>query len=155
MSEYFGTLISKGKKYAIVVSRFNEFITKKLLEGCLDALERHGVSKEEIDTIWCPGSFEIPAVAKKILEKCNHDAIICLGAVIRGETPHFDFVAAESAKGIAQIGLQSSIPIINGIITTESIEHAIERAGTKLGNKGAQAALNALEMVNLYQSLQK
>ncbi|MFC1643476.1 6,7-dimethyl-8-ribityllumazine synthase [Chlamydiota bacterium] len=153
MAKYQGNLVSKGKKYAIIVSRFNDFITTKLVDGCIDALLRHGVKENEVDVIWAPGSFEIPSVASAVVKKKAYNAIICLGAVIRGETPHFDFVASESAKGIASLSLSADVPVVNGIITTDNIEQAIERAGTKSGNKGVDAAMTAIEMVNLYADL--
>jgi 6,7-dimethyl-8-ribityllumazine synthase len=148
-----GQLKGDGKKLAIVVSRFNEFITGKLISGAQDMLKRHGVSDEDISIYWVPGAFEIPAVAKKIADSKKVDGIICLGCVIRGATPHFDYVAAEVSKGVASIGLNGSIPVVFGVLTTESIEQAIERAGTKAGNKGAEAAVSAIEMVNLYSQI--
>lgn len=147
-----GKLTVKEGKYGIVIGRFNEFIGSKLLDGCVDALKRHGLSEKNIDVAWVPGAFEIPFVAKKMAESKNYDAIITLGAVIRGNTPHFDYVAGEVAKGVAQVALNSSIPVIFGVLTTDSIEQAIERAGTKSGNKGAEAAKSAIEMVNLISS---
>lgn len=152
---YEGKLVGRGFKFAIIVSRFNEFISSKLLSGALDTLIRHEVREEDIEIFWVPGSFEIPVVAKKIALKKKHDAVICLGAVIKGATPHFDYVAAEVSKGIAKVGLDTEMPIMFGIITANNIEQAIERAGTKAGNKGSDAALNALEMVNLYRELDK
>lgn len=152
---YEGKLVGRGFKFAIIVSRFNEFISSKLLSGALDTLIRHEVREEEIEIFWVPGSFEIPIVAKKIALKKKHDAVICLGAVIKGATPHFDYVAAEVSKGIAKVGLDTEMPIMFGIITANNIEQAIERAGTKAGNKGSDAALNALEMVNLYRELER
>ncbi len=150
---YEGNLIGTDLKIGIVVSRFNGFITTKLLDGALDSLKRHGADLEEVDVFWTPGSFEIPATAKRIAEKGRYDAIVCLGAVIRGATPHFDYVANESAKGIAQVGLNTGVPVIYGVITTDTIEQAIERAGTKSGNKGAEAAVTAIEMANLYRRI--
>ncbi|MBC7341228.1 MAG: 6,7-dimethyl-8-ribityllumazine synthase [Clostridia bacterium] len=147
-----GQLIGTGLSFAIVVSRFNEFITSRLVEGALDALRRHGVQEEQIDLVWVPGAFEIPAVAQKMVTR-DCDAVICLGAVIRGSTPHFEYVASEVTKGIAQVALRSDKPVIYGIITADSLEQAIERAGTKQGNKGFQAAVSALEMANLYKQL--
>ena len=144
-------LNAKGKKFAIVVSRFNDFITEKLLSGALDALVRSGAKDSDIQIVKVPGSFEIPLVAKKIANKKGMDAIICLGAVIRGATPHFDYVSAEVSKGIAQVSLESEVPIIFGVITTDTIEQAIERAGTKAGNKGWSAAMAAVEMANLLE----
>lgn len=152
VKRYEGQLIGTGLSFSIVVSRFNEFITTRLLEGALDALRRHGVQEEQIDLVWVPGAFEIPAVAQK-LAALNTDAVICLGAVIRGSTPHFEYVASEVTKGIAQVALRSNKPVIYGIITADSLEQAIERAGTKQGNKGFQAAVSALEMANLYRQL--
>jgi len=144
-------LSAKDKKFAIVVSRFNDFITEKLLSGALDALVRSGAKDSDIQVVKVPGSFEIPLVAKKIAKKKGLDAIICLGAVIRGATPHFDYVSAEVSKGIAQVSLESEVPIIFGVITTDTIEQAIERAGTKAGNKGWSAAMAAVEMANLLE----
>jgi 6,7-dimethyl-8-ribityllumazine synthase len=144
-------LIAEAKKFAIVVSRFNDFITEKLLNGALDALIRSGAADKDIEVIKVPGSFEIPLVAKKIAQSNRFNAIICLGAVIRGSTPHFDYVAAEVSKGIASVSLESEIPIIFGVITTDTIEQAIERAGTKAGNKGWSAAIAAVEMANLIE----
>ena len=142
-------LIAADKKFAIIVSRFNDFITEKLLNGALDALVRSGAADKDIEVVKVPGSFEIPLVAKKIARTNRFDAIICLGAIIRGSTPHFDYVAAEVSKGIASVSLESEIPIIFGVITTDTIEQAIERAGTKAGNKGWSAAMAAVEMANL------
>lgn len=150
---YEGNLIGTNLKIGIVVSRFNGFITTRLLDGALDSLKRHGVNLEDVDVFWTPGAFEIPATAKRIAEKGKFDAIVCIGAVIRGATPHFDYVANESAKGIAQISLNSGLPVIYGVITTDTIEQAIERAGTKSGNKGAEAAVAAIEMANLYRQI--
>ncbi len=148
-----GELVSKGKRYGIVVARFNEFISSKLLGGALDALLRHGVQDEEITVAWTPGSYEIPMVAKKMALSGKYDAVITLGAVIRGSTPHFDYVAAEAAKGVAHVGLESGVPVIFGILTTDTIEQAVERAGTKAGNKGFDAAVSAIEMVNLMEQV--
>ncbi|MDP8219561.1 MAG: 6,7-dimethyl-8-ribityllumazine synthase [Candidatus Theseobacter exili] len=153
MKELQGFLISKAKKYAIVVSRFNEFITSKLVEGAKDCLIRHGVEDDEITLCRVPGAFEIPPAAKMLAKSGEYDAVICLGAVIRGETPHFDYVAAESAKGIAKISMDSEIPVIYGVITADTLEQAIDRAGTKAGNKGADAAVSAIEMVNLTEKI--
>lgn len=147
-----GRLIAEGLKFGLVVSRFNEFITSKLLSGCLDALTRHGAEEDRIEVVWVPGAFEIPLVAQKIANK-DYDAVICLGAVIRGATPHFEYVSAEVTKGIAQTSLQLGKPIIYGIITADTIEQAIERAGTKSGNKGWDAAVTAIEMANLLKEL--
>lgn len=144
-----GMLTGRDRRFGIVISRFNEFIGGKLLEGALDALRRHEVAADDISTAWCPGAFEIPLVAKTLAESGRFDAIICLGAVIRGATPHFDYVAGEAAKGIAQVSLQTGVPIAFGVLTTETIEQAIERAGTKAGNKGFEAAMTAIEMSNL------
>jgi len=152
--EFQGNLIGTGKTFGIIVSRFNNFITKRLLDGAIDVLTRHGVKEEDFDTFWVPGSYEIPITALKAAQSGKYHAIICLGAVIRGETPHFDYVASESAKGIAHVGLSTGIPTINGVITTETLEQAIDRAGAKTGNKGAEAALSALEMVNLFDQIQ-
>ena len=148
-----GNLIAKGKKFGIVVPRFNEFITSKLLDGALDALERHGVKESETTVAWVPGSFEIPYAASKMAKSGKYDAVIALGAVIRGATPHFDIVAGESAKALASLSLEHSLPIINAILTTDTIEQAIERAGTKAGNKGADAAMSAMEMISLLRKL--
>ncbi len=148
-----GQLTGNGLKIGIVVSRFNEFITGKLLEGCVDTLSRHGVSREDIYVFWVPGAFEIPYTATRLMSLNRFDAIICLGAIIRGSTPHFDFVAGESAKGVGQLNAKGQIPVIYGIITTENIEQAIERAGTKSGNKGADAAIGAIEMANLSRTI--
>jgi 6,7-dimethyl-8-ribityllumazine synthase len=148
-----GRLIATGLKFGIVVSRFNDFITERLLSACLDTLRRHGADIGEVDVMWCPGAFEIPLVAKHAAETEAYDAIICLGAVIRGSTPHFDHVAGQAASGIARIPLDTGVPTIFGVLTCDSIEQAIERAGTKAGNKGADAALAAIEMVNLISSI--
>ncbi len=150
---YEGKLVSEQAKYGIVISRFNEFISNKLLSGSLDCLYRHNVNDEELEVIWTPGAFELPAVARKLVETGKYEAIICLGAVIRGSTPHFEFISAEVSKGIAQVSLEAGIPVIFGVITADTIEQAIERAGTKSGNKGWDAALSAIEMVNLYRSI--
>jgi 6,7-dimethyl-8-ribityllumazine synthase len=150
-----GMLIGKGLKFGLVVSRFNEFFSSKLLEGAKDALLRHGVSEEDIDTAWVPGSFEIPLIAQKMAESKRYSAVICLGAVIRGATPHFDYIAAEVTKGIARIGLDTGVPVVYGVITTDTLEQAIERSGTKAGNKGFDAAVTAIEMANLVKLLGK
>ena len=150
---YEGNLTVEKGKFAIVVGRFNEFIGSKLLSGCIDTLKRHGVPEENIEMAWVPGSFETPLVAKKFAESGKYDAVITLGAVIRGDTPHFDYVASEIAKGIAQVSLSTSVPVIFGVLTTDNIEQAIERAGTKSGNKGAEAAKSAIEMVNLLNAI--
>jgi 6,7-dimethyl-8-ribityllumazine synthase len=149
-----GQLHVQNKKFLIIVSRTNEFITTRLVDGAKDALLRHGAKEEEITLAWVPGAFEIPYLAKKASENKTFDAIICLGAIIRGDTPHFNYIAAESAKGIAQIALDSGRPIIYGVLTTDNIEQAIERAGSKSGNKGASAAMAAIEMLNLYSALE-
>lgn len=144
-----GKLTVQNEKFAIIVSRFNEFISSKLLSGAIDELVRHGVKDENITVIWAPGSFEIPVIAKKAAKTGSYDAIITLGAVIRGATPHFDYVSAEISKGVASVSLETGIPVIFGVLTTENIEQAIERAGTKSGNKGSDAAKAAIEMANL------
>jgi len=151
MKEYKGELISKGYKYALVVSRFNNFVTEKLQEGAVDALLRSGTKKDEIDILKVPGAFEIPLTAKRCASTGKYDAIICLGTVIRGETPHFDFVASEVTKGIAILNLEFSKPITYGIITADNTEQAIERAGNKMGNKGFSAAQAAIELLNLFK----
>jgi 6,7-dimethyl-8-ribityllumazine synthase len=148
-----GKIKADGLRFGIVVSRFNNFITERLLEGALDALSRHGAGEDAVEIYRTPGSFEIPAMVKQLLERNKYDAIICLGAVIRGSTPHFSYISAEVTKGIAQLSLQSAIPIAFGVITADTIEQAIERAGTKVGNKGWDAALSAIEMANLYRAL--
>jgi len=148
-----GVLNASGKRFGIVASRFNELITKKLLEGAIDCLIRHNAKQENIAIVWVPGAFEIPSVAKKIAKSGKHDAVICLGAVIRGNTPHFDYIAAEVSKGIASVGLEQNIPVIFGVLTTDSIDQAVERAGTKSGNKGWDAALTAIEMVDLFSKI--
>jgi 6,7-dimethyl-8-ribityllumazine synthase len=148
-----GKLDAKGLKFGIVIARFNEFISGKLLAGCLDGLKRHGADEKDIDLVWSPGSFEIPLLAKKLAKSGKYHAVICLGAVIRGATPHFDYVAAEVSKGVASVGLESEIPVIFGVLTTDNIEQAIERAGTKGGNKGFDAALSAIEMINLLKEI--
>ena len=150
---YEGDLNSNGLKFGVVVSRFNSFITTKLLDGALDSIKRHGGNLDDVDVVWSPGAFETPSIAKKLADSGRYDALICIGAVIRGATPHFDYVAGESAKGIAQVTLNTGVPIIYGIITTDTIEQAIERAGTKAGNKGAEAAETAIEMANLNRQL--
>lgn len=150
-----GKLTAGSEKYGIVIARFNEFIGSKLLSGCIDTLVRHGVKEENIDVAWVPGAFEIPLTAQKMIAANKYDAVITLGAVIRGNTPHFDFVSAEVSKGVAQISLQTSTPVIFGVLTTDNIEQAIERAGTKAGNKGAEAAKSAIETVNLFNSIEK
>ena len=148
-----GKLIAEGLKFALVVSRFNSFITERLLEGALDCLKRHGVSEADLTLVRVPGAWEIPLAAKRLANSKAYDAVICLGAVIRGATPHFDYVAAEVSKGTAQVALDAGIPVLFGILTTDSLEQAVERAGSKAGNKGYAAAEAALEMVNLLKSL--
>ncbi|EGC84512.1 6,7-dimethyl-8-ribityllumazine synthase [Anaerococcus hydrogenalis] len=148
MKEYSANLVSNGKKYAIVVARFNHFITDRLVEGCLDTLKRHEVKDEEIELVRVPGAFEIPLAAKKLVHK-DYDAVICLGAVIRGDTSHYDYVCSEVSKGIANVSLESGKPVIFGVVTTDTIEQAVQRAGTKAGNKGSDAAVSAIEMANL------
>ncbi len=148
-----GKLIAEGQKIAIVAGRFNEIITNKLLGGAVDAFKRHGGDEKNIDLAWVPGAFEIPLVAKKLAETKKYDAVICLGAVIRGATPHFDMVANETTKGIAAAGLQTGVPIIFGVLTTDNIEQAVERAGSKAGNKGFEAVTTAIEMVNLMKQI--
>ena len=147
-----GKLVVTGKRFGIVNSRFNEFITQKLLDGALDTLLRHGVKEEEIEVVWVPGSFEVPYAARKMADSGKYDCIICLGAVIRGDTPHFNYIASEVTKGIAQISLSTGVPAIYGLITADTLEQAIERAGTKV-NKGRDAALSAIEMVNLFSEM--
>jgi len=154
MDKHFeGMLLGKGLKFGLVVSRFNEFITKKLLEGAQDALLRHGVNQEDIEIAWAPGSFEIPLIAKKLAQTKRYDAVICLSAVVRGGTPHFEYIAAEVSKGIAKVGLETGLPVIYGVITADTLEQAIERAGTKMGNKGFDAAVTAIEMANLLKGI--
>ena len=148
-----GFITGKGLKFGIVVSRFNEFITSKLLGGALDALHRHETRDEDIDVAWVPGAFEIPVTAKKMAESGKYDAVICLGAVIRGSTSHYDYVCNEVSKGTAQVGMSTGVPTIFGVVTTENIEQAIERAGTKAGNKGTDSAMAAMEMANLMKKL--
>lgn len=147
-----GNLTAKGLKVGIIVSRFNEFICGKLLEGSLDALRRHEIDENDVEVAWVPGAYEIPLVAKKMAAMEKYDAVICLGAVIRGSTPHFDYVAGEVAKGVATVGLETGKPVIFGVLTTDTIEQAIERAGTKAGNKGFEAAMSAIEMSNLLKN---
>ncbi len=150
---YEGSLIGKGLKFGIVVSRFNEFITNKLLSGAKDALQRHDVADADIETAWVPGAFEIPVIARKMAMSGKYDAVICLGAVVRGATPHFEYVASEVSKGVAKISLDTGIPVLFGVITADNLEQAIERAGTKSGNKGFDAAVNAIEMANLMKNM--
>ena len=148
-----GQLTAAGLRFGLVVSRFNEFISRKLLDGAIDALVRHGANDADLDVAWVPGAFEIPAVAKRLAESGRYAAVLCLGAVIRGATPHFQYIAAEVSKGVAQVGLAAAIPVVFGVLTTDTIEQAIERAGTKAGNKGADAALAAIEMTSLFAQL--
>lgn len=148
-----GNLVAQGKKFAIVASRFNEFIVNKLVSGAEDAFIRHGVNDADISLVWVPGAFEIPLAAKKLANSGKYDAVVCVGAVIRGATSHYDYVCNEVSKGIASVGLSSGVPVIFGIVTTENIEQAIERAGTKAGNKGFDAAVSAIEMVNLFDNI--
>lgn len=148
-----GNLIAKGKKFGIIVSRFNDFITKELLAGCKDELLRHGAQDSDLSIVWVPGAFEIPVTASYLAKQKGLDALICLGTVIRGSTPHFEYIASECAKGIAKISMDTGMPAVFGVITADTIEQAIERAGTKDGNKGRDAALNAIEMVNVLTQL--
>lgn len=148
-----GELIGSGLCFGIVVSRFNEFITSKLLGACVDTLRRHGVDDDSVDVIWCPGAFEIPFVAKRAADTKKYDAVICLGAVIRGATSHYDLVAGECSKGVASVGMETGVPTIFGVLTTDTIEQCVERAGTKAGNKGADAAVSAIEMANLVRAM--
>lgn len=153
MALYEGKVVSDGVKVGIVASRFNEFITAKLLSGALDALVRRDVTEDDIDVAWVPGAFEIPLIAKRMAESGRYDAVICLGAVIRGATTHYDYVCAEVSKGIAQVSLQTGVPVMFGVVTTDTIEQAIERAGSKAGNKGSECAEGAIEMVNLIRAM--
>lgn len=148
-----GTLVATDARFGIVASRFNEFITRALLDGALDALARHGADPDAVDVAWCPGAFEVPVVAKKMAASGAYDAVICLGAVIRGATSHYDFVAGGVASGIAEAAQSTGVPVMFGVLTVETIEQAVERAGTKAGNKGAEAAVGAIEMVNLLRQL--
>ncbi|MFH1862683.1 MAG: 6,7-dimethyl-8-ribityllumazine synthase [bacterium] len=148
-----GYLDASDKRFALVISRFNELISRKLLEGALDCLERHGIVHDNVTIIWVPGSFEIPVAAAKLAQQGKYDAIICLGAIIRGGTPHFDFIAAEAAKGIAQASFQYQLPVSFGVLTTDTLEQALERSGTKAGNKGWDAALSAIEMADLWKRI--
>lgn len=152
---YEGKLLAEGLKFGLVASRFNEMIVRRLLGGALDTLKRHGATEESIEVAWVPGGFELPLVASKLAESGRYDAVICLGAIIRGATPHFEYVAAEVAKGIAQVSLKTGLPVIYGVVTADTIEQAVERAGTKAGNRGADAAQAAIEMVNLLRELPK
>jgi len=154
MSKSFeGNLLGKGLKFGVVVSRFNEFFSQKLLDGARDALLRHGVAEADIEVAWTPGSFEIPLIAQKLAASQKYNAVICLGAVIRGGTPHFDYIAAEVSKGVAKVNLDTGVPVIFGVITADTLEQAIERSGTKAGNKGFDAAVSAIEMANLVKSI--
>lgn len=148
-----GKLLAEGQRIGIVAGRFNEFITSKLLGGAIDAFIRHGGSEKDITVAWVPGAFEIPLIAQKMVESGKYDAVICLGAVIRGATPHFDMVANETTKGVAQVGLRTGVPVVFGVLTTDSIEQAVERAGTKAGNKGFEAVATAIEMINLLKQI--
>ena len=148
-----GKLLAEGQRVGIVAARFNEFITSKLLGGALDAFVRHGGDENKVDVAWVPGAFEVPLVAKKMVESGKYDAVVCLGAVIRGATPHFDMVANEATKGVANVGLQTGVPVIFGILTTDSIEQAVERAGTKAGNKGFEAMATAIDMITLLKQI--
>ncbi|MCT8976609.1 6,7-dimethyl-8-ribityllumazine synthase [Clostridium sp. CX1] len=153
MKVYEGSLIAQGLKFGIIVGRFNEFIGGKLLSGAIDGFKRHGVEEENIEIAWVPGAFEIPLVAKKMVNTKKYDAVICLGAVIRGATPHFEYVSAEVSKGVASVSLETGVPVVFGVLTTDTIEQAIERAGTKAGNKGYDAAVTAIEMANLLKQV--
>ncbi|MBI4530120.1 MAG: 6,7-dimethyl-8-ribityllumazine synthase [Candidatus Latescibacteria bacterium] len=155
MTVYEGNLSAAGKTFGLVISRFNEFITRKLLDGALDCLRRHGAEEERITIAWVPGAFELPLVAKTMAETGTYDAVICLGAVIRGATPHFEYVAGESAKGIASVTLTTGTPVIYGVVTADTIEQAVERAGTKAGNRGWDAALSAIEMADLLRQIHR
>lgn len=148
-----GNYKAEGKKFSLIVSRFNELISKKLIEGAVDCLKRHGAEEQNITIIWVPGAFELPPIAKKAANSNQYDAVICLGAVIRGDTPHFEYISKEVSKGIAEVAMQAACPVIFGVLTTDTIEQALERAGTKAGNKGWFAALNAIEMANLTEEL--
>jgi 6,7-dimethyl-8-ribityllumazine synthase len=150
---YEGNLLGKGLKFGVVVSRFNEFFSQKLLEGAVDALRRHGVVETDIEIAWTPGSFEIPLIAQKMAQSKKYNAVICLGAVIRGGTPHFDYIAAEVTKGIAKVNLDTGVPVSYGVITTDTLEQAVERSGSKAGNKGFDAAVSAIEMANLAKAI--
>lgn len=148
-----GDLIAKGKKFAIIASRFNDFVTKGLVSGCIDTLVRHGADEKDLVLTWVPGAFEIPTIAARLAKAKSYDALVCLGTVIRGSTPHFDYVASEVSKGIAKVSLDTGLPVIFGVITADTIEQAIERAGTKDGNKGSDAALSAIEMANIVDKI--
>ena len=153
--EYQGKLIGQGIKFGVVVSRFNEFISGRLLEGAKDGLLRHGVAEGDLDVAWVPGAFEIPLIASKMAQAGRYDAVICLGAVIRGATPHFDYVAGEVSKGVARVSLDTGLPVVYGVITADNLEQAIERAGTKEGNTGFKAAMSAIEMANLLRNMKQ
>ena len=154
MNKHFGgVLLGKGLRFGLVISRFNEFITHKLLEGAQDALLRHGVNQEDIEIAWVPGAFEMPLIAKKLAQTKQYDGVICLGVVIRGGTPHFEYIATEIAKGIAKVSLDSGLPVIYGVITADTLEQAVERAGTKEGNRGFDAAVSAIEVANLLRGI--
>ena len=153
MTIFEGNLQAKGKKFGIIVGRFNSFISERLLEGALDTLKRSGALEEDIDIARVPGAYEMPLISQKMVQTKRYDAVICLGAVIRGATPHFDYVSSEVAKGVAQVGMDSGLPVIFGVLTTDTVEQAIERAGTKAGNKGSDCASAAIEMVNLIDSI--
>jgi len=155
MKVHQGQLDASGRKFALVVSRFNEFITKRLLGGAVDCLQRHGAKEADLEVIWVPGAFEIPYVAKRLAENGKYDGIVCLGAVIRGATPHFDYVAGEVAKGVARVAMETGVPVVYGVVTADSIEQAVERAGVKVGNRGFDAALATIELVSLYRNLPK
>lgn len=153
MKVYEGSLVAQGLKFGIIVGRFNEFIGGKLLSGAIDGFKRHGVEEENIEIAWVPGAFEMPLIAKKMVNTKKYDGVICLGAVIRGATPHFDYVSSEVSKGVASVSLETGVPVIFGVLTTDTIEQAIERAGTKAGNKGYDAAVTAIEMANLLKQI--
>lgn len=152
---YEGSLVADGLRFGIVASRFNDLITQRLLSGAMDALARHGAKEEQIEVAWVPGAFEVPLAAQRLVQSGRYDAVICLAAIIRGATPHFDYVASEAAKGIAQVSLRTGVPVIYGVVTADTIEQAVERAGTKAGNRGADAARAAIEMADLMRSLPK
>lgn len=152
---YEGSLVAEGLRFGIVASRFNDLIVRRLVSGALDTLARHGAKEEQVETAWVPGSFEVPLVAQRLAESGRYDAVICLAAIIRGATPHFEYVASEAAKGIAQVSQRTGVPVIYGVVTADTIEQAVERAGTKAGNRGADAARSAIEMANLMRELPK
>jgi 6,7-dimethyl-8-ribityllumazine synthase len=152
---YEGSLVAEGLRFGIVASRFNDLIVRRLLSGALDTLARHGAKEEQVETAWVPGSFEVPLVAQRLAESGRYDAVICVAAIIRGATPHFEYVASEAAKGIAQVSQRTGVPVIYGVVTADTIEQAVERAGTKAGNRGADAARSAIEMANLMRELPK